>query len=67
MFSSSSIRKILRKAGALRISGGAVKKLKAIAEDYALVIACKAVKNAEYSGRKSVKTEDIEEAGKNEG
>lgn len=66
MFSSSSIRRILKKAGASRISSGAVKKLKTIAEDYLLVIARKAIKNAEYSGRKSVKTEDIEEALKNE-
>ena len=52
----------MKKAGALRISENAVKKLKALTEDYALIIARKAVKNAQYSGRKSVKSEDIEEA-----
>ncbi len=62
MFSDSSIKKILKKAGALRISEKAVKKLKLLAENYALLISKKAVKNAEYSGRKSVKVEDIEEA-----
>ncbi len=62
MFSDNSIKKILKKAGALRISKGAVKKLKILAEKYALIIAKKAVKNAEYSGRKSIKAEDIEEA-----
>ena len=61
MFSDSSIKKILRKAGALRINQNAVKKLKAFTENYALIIARKAAKNAEYSGRKSVKAEDIEE------
>ncbi|HLD38010.1 MAG TPA: histone [Candidatus Nanoarchaeia archaeon] len=61
MFSDSSIKKILKKAGAQRLSQKAVKKLKAITEDYSLIIARKAVKNAEYSGRKSVKIEDIEE------
>jgi len=35
-------------------------------ENYGLLIARKAVKNAEYSGRKSVKKEDIEEAIKSE-
>jgi histone H3/H4 len=35
-------------------------------EDHALIISRKAVKNAEYSGRKSIKPEDIEEA-KSEG
>lgn len=62
MFSDSSIKKILKKSGAQRSTKKAVKKLKALAEDYSLMLAKKAVKNAEYSGRKSVKIEDIEEA-----
>jgi histone H3/H4 len=62
MFSDSSIKKILKKAGAGRIGESSVRKLKQLLEEYALVIARKAVKNAEYSGRKSVKEEDIEEA-----
>lgn len=66
MFSDNSIKKIIKKEGALRISKNAVQKLKAIAEDYASIIAKKAVKNAEYSGRKSVKSKDIEEAIKEE-
>ena len=52
----------MKKAGALRISGNAVKKLKALTEDYALIIAKKAAKNAQYSGRKSIRSEDVEEA-----
>jgi histone H3/H4 len=66
MISNNSIKKILKRAGALRISKDSVKKLKELAENYALTIARKSVKNAEYSGRKSVKSEDIEEALKNE-
>ena len=66
MFSNSSIKKILKKAGAIRSSKSAVKKLKALSEEYLMVIARKAVKNAEYSGRKSVKAEDIAEAIKTE-
>lgn len=62
MFSDNSIKQILKKAGAIRVSRNAVKKLSKLAEDYALVIARKSVKNAEYSGRKSVKKEDVEEA-----
>ena len=62
MFSDSSIKKILKKAGALRISKDAIKKLKELIKDYGLTIARKAVKNAEYSGRKSVRAEDIKEA-----
>ncbi len=66
MFSDNSIKKLMKKAGALRISKGAVKKLKILTENYALLIAKSSAKNAEYSGRKSVKSEDIEEAIKTE-
>ena len=66
MFSDSSIKKILKKAGAVRLSKDAVKKLKTLTENYTLLIARKAVKNAEYSGRKSVRKKDIEEAIKSE-
>jgi len=62
MISDASIKKILKKAGALRTGKSAIKKLKKITEEKILIIAHKAVKNAEYSGRKSVKEEDIEEA-----
>lgn len=66
MISDSSIKKILKKAGAIRIGNDSISKLKGLAENYVLIIAKKAVKNAEYSGRKSVKSEDIEEALKSE-
>lgn len=66
MLSDNSIRKILKKSGALRISKDAIQKLKLLVEDYAIIIARKAIKNAEYSGRKSVKAEDINEAIKTE-
>ena len=66
MFSNQSVKKILKKAGALRISENAVKRLKAVIEENAGIIARKAVKNAEYSGRKSIKAVDIEEAIKSE-
>lgn len=62
MLSDNSIKEILKKAGALRISKSAVKRLKALVKDYILVIARKAIKNAEYSGRKAIRGEDIEEA-----
>ena len=62
MFSDASIKKILKKAGALRVSGSAVKALKKLIGDYTTPIARKAVKNAEYSGRKSVRAEDVLES-----
>ena len=66
MFSDSSIKRVLKKAGAIRVSKSAIKKFKKIAEHELLITARKAVKNAEYSGRKSVTGEDIEEAIKKE-
>jgi histone H3/H4 len=62
MIKDSSIKKILKKSGALRLSKNAIEKLKVLIEAYGLKIARRAVKNAEYSGRKSVKSEDLEEA-----
>ena len=67
MFSDASIKKILKKAGAIIVSKSAITKFKKIAEYKLLIIARKAVKNAEYSGRKSVTGEDIKEAMKKEG
>ncbi|MFH1585259.1 MAG: histone [archaeon] len=61
MFSDTSIKKILKKAGAERVSKSAIKKIKEVVEEQILVIARKSVKNAEYSGRKSVRAEDVEE------
>lgn len=66
MFSDSSIKKLLKAAGALRVGKDAIKDFKELIEKYALMIARKAIKNAEYSGRKSVKAEDIKESIKNE-
>ena len=62
MFSDASIKKMLKKAGALRVSKSAIKALKKLIESYALIVARKAVENAKYSGRKTVKAEDIKEA-----
>ena len=66
MFSDNSIKKILKKAGALRVSKKAIKKFKELISEYSLIIARKAIKNALYSGRKVIKAEDIEEAIKTE-
>ncbi|MEM4214904.1 MAG: NFYB/HAP3 family transcription factor subunit [Candidatus Pacearchaeota archaeon] len=66
MFSDNSIKKILNRAGAKRINKAAIKKFKKIIEDYSFGIARKAVKNAQYSGRKTLMIEDIKEAIKTE-
>jgi histone H3/H4 len=66
MISDASIKKLLKKAGALRVSKLAIQELKKHVEEEILLVSRKAVKNAEYSGRKSIKKEDIEEAIKQE-
>ena len=62
MLSDASMKGVLKKAGAMRVSKSAITKFKKVVEHDLLIIARKAVKNAEYSGRKSVREEDIEEA-----
>ena len=61
MISINAARQMLRDAGAERISKNSALKLKKILEEYAKEIAKEAIKNAQYSGRKVVKSEDIKE------
>ncbi len=66
MFSDQSIKRLLKKAGAIRIGKSVIIKFKEVIEKESLIIARKAVKNAKYSGRKLVTKKDIEEAIKKE-
>ena len=62
MIASNSIKKILKRAGALRVSKGAIRRFKKEVSEYSSIIARRAVKNAQYSGRKTIKFEDVYEA-----
>jgi len=62
MLSDNSIRKILKKAGVLRTSKNAIKEIRLLTEDYIKKIIRRAIKNVEYSGRKTLKKEDIQQA-----
>jgi len=53
------IDRIMRKAGAERVSEAAAKALAAILEEEAIEISKMAVEYAQHAGRKTVKAEDI--------
>ncbi|HPR41618.1 MAG TPA: NFYB/HAP3 family transcription factor subunit [Candidatus Methanofastidiosa archaeon] len=56
----ATIEKIIRKAGAYRVSKGASQKLSEILEDWGVDIAQEAMMEAKHAGRKTVKDVDIE-------
>ncbi|MCC6028310.1 MAG: histone [Archaeoglobi archaeon] len=53
------VDRLIRKAGAERVSADAVQKMVEVLEDYAVKVAKKAVDIAKHSGRKTVTAEDI--------
>ena len=60
----AQIERIMRKAGAQRISAEAKEALREILEEVAYEIASLAVEIAQHSGRKGVQAEDIKLAAK---
>jgi len=53
------VDRLIRKAGAERVSADAVEKMVEVLEDYAVNVAKKAIDIAKHSGRKTVTAEDI--------
>ena len=60
----AAMEKILKKAGAERVSDKAKVALKDVLEDFAEEIAVKSIKFAMHAGRKTVKAGDIKLASK---
>ncbi|MFP3909389.1 MAG: histone family protein [Archaeoglobaceae archaeon] len=56
---TAPIDRLIRKAGAARVSEEANKKMVEALEDYASEVARKAADIARHSGRKTVKAEDV--------
>ena len=59
MLPLARVEKLIRKAGAERVSRDASKELGLVLEEQALEISAKAVKLAKHAGRKTVTAEDI--------
>ncbi|KYK35102.1 MAG: histone [Theionarchaea archaeon DG-70] len=55
----ASVDKLIRKAGAHRVSEGAAKELEVHLEETAIKVAREAITLAGHAGRKTVKAEDI--------
>ncbi len=58
-FANARVEKLIRDAGARRVSADAVKKLNQTLTDYGMGLAKYAVDLARHSGRKTVKEGDI--------
>lgn len=58
-FARARVEKIIRDAGAFRVSADAINRLNEILTDYGTNIAKYAVDIAKHSGRKTVKESDI--------
>ena len=55
----AAVERLIRKAGAPRVSSGAAKALRDVLEDMAYKMSTRAVKVAKHAGRKTVTEEDI--------
>lgn len=64
ILSASAMEKLLKKAGADRVSNSAKAKMIEVLEDYAQHLGRKAVRFSRHAGRKTVKSVDIVEARK---
>ena len=61
---AAAMEKLLKKAGAERVSEDAKEKLREALDDYAQQLSEKAIRLAKHAGRKTVKAVDIKEATK---
>lgn len=55
----AAMEKLLKKAGAARVSEGAKEAMREVLEDHAAQLGEKAIRFAQHSGRKTVKGSDV--------
>lgn len=60
----AAMEKLLKKAGAPRVSASAKEKFQEVLEEYALIVGEKAIRFAQHAKRKTIKASDIREATK---
>ena len=58
-FANARVERVIREAGAFRVSADAVNRMNEIVTEYGMTIAKYAVEIARHSGRKTVKENDI--------
>lgn len=58
-FASARVEKLIRNAGARRVSADAITRLNEVLTDYGMELAKYAVEIARHSGRKTVKENDV--------
>jgi len=61
---SAPIHRLMKKAGADRVSEDAAEELRRVLENVGVMIAREAHELAQYAGRRTVKKEDVERAAK---
>ncbi len=61
---AAAMEKLLKKAGAARVSADAKEKMREVLEEIAEEIGEKAIRMAKHAGRKTIKAADIKEATK---
>ena len=60
----AGMEKLLKKAGATRVSQDAKEAMRDVLEEHAMTLGAKAIKFAQHSGRKTVKSSDVKLASK---
>ena len=58
-FARARVEKLIRTAGAFRVSAGAINRLNEILTDYGMNLAKYSVEIARHNGRKTVKESDV--------
>ena len=58
-FARARVEKLIRSAGAFRVSAGAIDRLNEILTDYGMSIAKYSVEISRHNGRKTVKESDV--------